>query len=97
MLCEIFSNPAIIGFFSGIVGVIIGAGANYFFQQKLLDQQLDFQKKQGEEEARLRQKIADESTRATNAIEQAIQRIYGAVLPRDKITMNPTPPRGKKG
>lgn len=79
-------------FFSGVGGTILGTliGAwiscrlTYAFQKKLLDQQLDFQKKQADADALLREKIHAESLQTLQKIQSAInthgKRIIGQVI-----------------
>jgi hypothetical protein len=76
------------GFGGTILGTIVGACLScrltYSFQKMLLQQQLDFQKRQGEADALLRTKIHEETVKTIQDIRTAIsahgKRIVGQII-----------------
>lgn len=51
-----------------LVGAWIGARLTYVFQRKLLEQQLDFQKRQSEEDAKLRKEMSESLNRQLESL-----------------------------
>jgi hypothetical protein len=68
--------PALLTLSSGIIGVLIGAALSawltYGFQKRLLEQQLDYLKKQAEADALVRERIHAETIAALKEVRHQI-------------------------